>query len=93
MKIKTTYQDFLNENNKISAGDFVKNNTQMIIDVFDPEDDGYVEYVSYDIDNKEFYFLDPDLNTLGGPFSNIKDLQSEFGIEEINLDNLPNSGV
>jgi hypothetical protein len=64
---------------KITVGDFVKDETIMIIDIFDPERDGYVEYIGYGVDDEKFYFLDPDLDVIGR-YDSLEELENSNGI-------------
>lgn len=55
-----------------------------ILDVFDPEDDGYVEYITYNVLDKKFYFLDPDFDIIIGPIDSLDKLMTNVGIDSDN---------
>lgn len=64
---------------KLSIGDFVKDETIMIIDIFDPERDGHVEYIGYGVDDGKFYFLDSYLEVIGR-YNSRQELEDSNGI-------------
>ncbi len=64
---------------KISIGDFVSDQSIMIIDIFNPENDGYIEYIGYGVDDCKYYFLDPDLEVIG-KYDSREELESSNGL-------------
>lgn len=67
-------------------GDFIDDHKYFILEVFDPEEDGFVEYIVYCLEDKKFYLLDPDYSVSEGPFDSLEDLGDEVGI---GLDEIP----
>ena len=61
-----------------NIGDIVGDKT--IIDIFDPENDGYIEYMSKGSDDK-YYFLGTKFDVIGGPYETLDDLYIDNMIE------------
>jgi hypothetical protein len=51
-----------------------------ILDIFNPEDDQYYEYLAKSVEDGMYYGLDPDFNVFTGPFKTLEELEEDLGI-------------
>lgn len=76
-------------NEKIKIGDFVNDYKFMIVDIIDVDDDlevdfetsmvpKYIEYIAYEVDEKSFYLLDPDLEIIDGPYPSLEEIMKNI---------------
>ena len=87
MKHIKRFLETLNE--KIKTGDFVNDYKFMIVDIIDVDDDvevdfetamvpKYIEYIAYEVDEKSFYLLDPDLEIIDGPYPSLEEIMKNI---------------
>lgn len=51
-----------------------------ILDIFNPEEDDYYEYLAKSVEDGMYYGLDPDFEVISGPFDSMSELKEDLGI-------------